>query len=43
MSEKSPLSEEEKQINHRSFIIGMFIAAAFIILFVILYYLGLMR
>jgi hypothetical protein len=43
MSEKPPLSDEEKHINHRSFVIGMFIAAAFMVLFVIFYYAGLLR
>jgi predicted nucleic acid-binding Zn ribbon protein len=43
MSEKSSQSDEEKRINHRSFYIGMCIAAAFIVILVILYYAGLMR
>jgi hypothetical protein len=43
MSDKPPLSDEQKQINHRSFYIGMCIAAAVMILFIILYYAGLMR
>lgn len=43
MSEKRPPTEEEQKINRRSFIIGMFIALAFIILFTVLYYLGLLK
>jgi hypothetical protein len=43
MSEKSSQSDEEKRINHRSFYIGMCIATAIIVLYIILYYAGLMR
>jgi hypothetical protein len=38
MSEKTPSTDEERYINRRSFIIGIFIGLAFIILFTILYY-----
>jgi len=38
MSEKTPSTDEERKINRRSFIIGIFIGLAFIILFTILYY-----
>ncbi len=37
MTEKAPLTEEEKKNNRFSFIVGMFIALAIIILFVLLF------
>jgi hypothetical protein len=43
MSEKHTPTEEEKKINRRSFIVGIFIGLAFIILFVILYFAGLIK
>ena len=43
MSEQIPPTDEERNINRRSFIIGIFIGLAFIILFTILYYAGLLR
>jgi hypothetical protein len=43
MSEKHTPTEEEKKINRRSFIIGIFIGLAFIILFTILYFAGLIK
>ncbi len=41
MSEKTPSTDEERKINRRSFIIGIFIVLAIIILYTILYYAGL--
>jgi hypothetical protein len=38
--EKRPRTEEEKQIDRRSFIIGIFIGMAIIALFTILYLAG---
>lgn len=43
MSEKKPLTDEERRINWRSFIIGIFIGIAIIVLFTILYFVGLFR
>lgn len=43
MSEKHILTEEERKINRRSFIIGIGIAMAFIALFTILYFAGLIK
>ncbi len=43
MSNNKPTTDEERRINLRSFIVGMFIALAFIVLFTILYFAGLMR
>lgn len=43
MSEQTPTTDEERKINRRSFVIGIFIALAFIILFTILYYAGPLR
>ncbi|MFL5627611.1 MAG: hypothetical protein ACJ788_18695 [Ktedonobacteraceae bacterium] len=43
MSEQIPPTDEESNINRRSFIIGICIGLAFIILFTILYYAGLLR
>ena len=43
MSEKIPPNDEEKRINRNSFIIGVFIGLAFIILFTVLYYAGLFK
>jgi hypothetical protein len=43
MSEKRTPTEEEQKINRRSFIIGIFIALAFIVLFTVLYYMGLIK
>jgi len=43
MSEKHTPTEEEKKINRRSFIIGMCIGLAFIVLFIILYFAGLIK
>jgi len=43
MSEKIPPTDEEKRINRNSFIIGVFIGLAFIILFTVLYYAGLIK
>jgi hypothetical protein len=43
MSEKRTPTEEEQKINRRSFIIGIGIGAAFIILFTVLYFMGLIR
>jgi hypothetical protein len=43
MSEKIPPTDEEKRINRNSFIIGVFIGLAFIILFTVLYYTGLFK
>jgi len=43
MSEKTPPTDEEKRINRNSFIIGIFIGLAFIVLFTILYYAGLFK
>jgi hypothetical protein len=42
MSEK-PTPTEEQKINRRSFIIGIFIGLAFIILFTVLYFMGLIK
>jgi hypothetical protein len=42
MSEQTPTTDEERKINRRSFVIGIFIGLAFIILFTILYYAGLL-
>lgn len=38
MSEKSPKTEEEKQSNRFSFIVGMLIALAIIVIFVLLFH-----
>ena len=43
MSEKIPHNDEEKRINRNSFIIGIFIGLAFIILFTGLYFAGLFK
>jgi hypothetical protein len=43
MGEKTSPPDEERRINRRSFIVGMFIGLAFIILFTILYYHGLIQ
>ncbi|GAC1633524.1 MAG: hypothetical protein NVS4B7_20570 [Ktedonobacteraceae bacterium] len=43
MSEKMPQTEEEKRINRNSFIIGICIAIAFIAIYTILYYTGLLK
>ena len=43
MTGKVPPTEEEKRINRNSFIIGIFIGLAFIVLFTILYYAGLLK
>jgi hypothetical protein len=43
MSEKHTPTEEEKKITRRSFIIGICIGLAFIILFTILYFAGLIK
>lgn len=43
MSEQTPTTDEERKINRRSFVIGIFIGLAFIILFTILYYAGPLR
>jgi hypothetical protein len=43
MSEKTPPNNEEKRINRNSFIIGIFIGLAFIILFTVLYFAGLFK
>ena len=43
MSEKIPPTDEEKRINRNSFIIGVFIGLAFIILFTVRYYAGLFK
>jgi hypothetical protein len=40
MSEKNAPTEEERKINRRSFIIGIFIGLAFIILFTVFYFMG---
>jgi hypothetical protein len=41
MSEQTPTTDEERKINRRSFIIGIFIVLAIFILYTILYYAGL--
>jgi len=41
MSEQTPTTEEQRKINRRSFIIGIFIVLAIFILYTILYYAGL--
>ena len=38
MSEKTPLTEEEKENNRFSFIVGMLIALVIIIIFVLLFH-----
>lgn len=43
MSEKPTPTEEEQKINRRSFVIGIFIGLAFIILFTALYFMGLIK
>lgn len=43
MSENHLRTAEEKRIDRRSFIIGIFIAAAIMGLFVVLYYAGLLH
>jgi hypothetical protein len=43
MSEKPNPTEEERNINRRSFIIGIFIGLAIIILFTVLYFMGLIK
>jgi hypothetical protein len=43
MSEKRTPTEEEQKINRRSFIIGIFIGLAFIVLFTVLYFMGLIK
>ena len=43
MGEKPTPTEEERKINRRSFIIGIFIGLAFIILFTVLYFMGLIK
>lgn len=43
MSEKKEPTEEERRINRNSFIIGIFIAMAFIALFTVLFYMGLLH
>jgi len=43
MSEKTPPTDEEKHINRKSFYIGICIGLAFIVLFTILYYAGLLK
>ncbi|MFL5661248.1 MAG: hypothetical protein ACJ8BW_07835 [Ktedonobacteraceae bacterium] len=42
MSKQTPTTEEQRHINRRSFIIGIFIVLAIIILYTILYYAGLL-
>ena len=43
MSEKPTPTGEEQKINRRSFVIGIFIGLAFIILFTVLYFMGLIK
>jgi len=43
MSEKNTPTEEERKTNRRSFIIGIFIGLALIILFTALYLMGLIK
>ena len=43
MSNDKLTPEEEKRINQRSFVVGMFIALAFIVLLTILYFAGLVK
>ncbi len=43
MSNKNTPTEEERKINRRSFIIGIFIGLALIILFTALYLMGLIK
>ncbi len=43
MSEKLPLTEEEKVNNRNSFVIGIFIGIAIIIAFTFFYYLGIFK
>ncbi len=43
MSEKRTPTEEEQKINRRSFIIGIFIGLSFIVLFTVLYFMGLIK
>lgn len=43
MGEKTSPLDEERRVNRRSFIVGMLIGLAFIILFTILYYQGLIQ
>lgn len=43
MSDKYTPTEEERKINRRSFIIGIGIGMAFIILFTVLYFAGLIK
>lgn len=43
MSNDKLTPEEERRINQRSFVIGMFIALAFMVLLVILYFAGLIK
>jgi len=43
MSHETQSKDEERRLNRRSFIIGIFIALAVMILFVILYYAGLIQ
>jgi hypothetical protein len=43
MSNKPAPTDEEQKINRRSFIIGICIGLAFIILFTILYFAGLIK
>jgi hypothetical protein len=42
MSEQTPTTDEERKINRRSFVIGIFIVLAIFILYTILYYAGLL-
>ena len=41
--EKPPRTEEQKRIDRRSFIIGICIAIAIIVLYTVLYYQGLIK
>jgi hypothetical protein len=43
MTGKIPPTDEERRVNRNSFIIGIFIGLAFIVLFTILYYAGLFK
>lgn len=43
MSNNKQITEEERRTNIRSFIVGIFIALAFIVLLTILYFAGLIR
>jgi hypothetical protein len=43
MSDRKQTTEEERRTNIRSFIIGIFIALAIMVLYVVLYFAGLIR